>query len=307
MSEQVFNLFVYVERNTVKELGVAVHEADGADSQKLSILQSLVEADCKTARRFKLAQAIEWPQYESMMRLGLQLQLFEDALKDCGASTEPLVVITPIVDNAPNILAVAGLGPLDLDQLQDTPLTGLGVMADYLKAYTQGKYFDAPRLINDDYFKAIKLLFNAGHYVSAAKLLLSCVDSIAFIDAGDVPHSFVRWLEAYADLPSIGITPQELWEFRNGLLHMTNLASRAVRNGTVARLIMCVGGIPEENRPNTKCEKYFNLRQLIDLVAAGLAKWLQTYNSDPAKVIEFVRRYYLTISDARLARVTVAP
>jgi len=33
-----------------------------------------------------------------------------------------------------------------------------------------------PALINDDYFLAIKLTYNAKHYVSSMKLLLSALD-----------------------------------------------------------------------------------------------------------------------------------
>jgi hypothetical protein len=101
--------------------------------------------------------------------------------------------------------------------------------------------FDVPQLINDDYFLAIKQLFNARHFVSAAKLLMSFIDTVGFIDAGDVRDGFSQWLDKYADLTSLGISPKELWEFRNGLLHMTNLRSRAVASGNTAPLIFYVG------------------------------------------------------------------
>jgi hypothetical protein len=52
-------------------------------------------------------------------------------------------------------------------------------MKDYLVEYTGPEGFDFGRLINDDYFLAIKLLFQNGRYVSAAKLLMSCVDTLA--------------------------------------------------------------------------------------------------------------------------------
>lgn len=56
-------------------------------------------------------------------------------------------------------------------------------MEDYLVKYTTPEGFDVPRLINDDFFLAIKLLFNSGLYVSASKLLLSFIDSIAYVES----------------------------------------------------------------------------------------------------------------------------
>src|SRR5690606_9143663 len=96
-------------------------------------------------------------------------------------------------------------------------------------------------LLNDDYFKAIKLLFNAGHHVSSAKLLMSCVDTLAFVEHGDVRGNFTDWLDAYVDLEPIGISALEVWEFRNSILHMTNLASRQVLAGKVSSIAPYIG------------------------------------------------------------------
>lgn len=298
--EPIFNLFVYVERDTISELGVAVHEAGGTDREKLDLLLSLVDADYKVARRFQLTTPLDWDRYEGMMRLGRQLHPFENAFIECGAPTQPLVVVTPIVDGEPRILAQIGIGPLYLDDLRDTPLAGPGAMVDYLKKYRTENGFDGPQLLHDDHFTAIRLLFNSGHYVSAGKLLMSFIDTVSFIESGDRPGSFTLWLQSYADLTSLGVTAHELWEFRNGLLHMTNLHSRAVRKGNIARLSMYVGNVPESSRQNTADEKYFNLKNLIEAVAAALSRWFNTYNADPDKFVDFVRRYDLTVSDARL-------
>ena len=190
---------------------------------------------------------------------------------------------------------------MNLEELQGTPLAKPGAMVDYLKQYVEDGKFDIPRLINDDYFLAIKLLFNAGHYVSAAKLLMSFVDTVAFIDAGDVPDSFCLWLDSYAELAPLGITAKELWEFRNGLLHMTNLRSRAVTSGRTVPLILYVGSMPHPIPASQSVAKYFNLKDLIDVLAAALSRWMESYNRTPGKLINFVNRYDLTISDSRLA------
>ena len=61
-------------------------------------------------------------------------------------------------------------------------------MPDYLRRYTANGQFDLPRLINDDFFVPIKLLFNNKHYVSSAKLLLIFVDTISFLESGGPAH-----------------------------------------------------------------------------------------------------------------------
>jgi hypothetical protein len=162
--------------------------------------------------------------------------------------------------------------------------------------------FDVHQLINDDYFVPIKSLFNAQHYISATKLLMSSLDSIAFIAFGDVRRCLCSWLDRYVDLTPLDITSQELWEFRNGLFHMSNMASRAVLRGEVKCLVMCIGNIPESSRRNTLQQKYFDLRRLIDQIAEGLGRWVAVVFGDRTKLLDLVDRYDLTVSDARLIR-----
>ena len=155
--------------------------------------------------------------------------------------------------------------------------------------------------MNDDYFLAIKLLFNARHYVSVAKLLMSFIDTIGFINAGDVKDGFSLWLNNYAEIAALGITAKELWEFRNGLLHMTNLHSRSVASGNTAPLIFYIGNVVKPISPSPSGAKYFSLKGLLDAIAAAVSRWIETYNTNPDKWIDFVSRYDLTISDSRVS------
>ena len=137
--------------------------------------------------------------------------------------------------------------------------------------------------------------------MSAAKLLMSFIDTIAFIDMGDIPQNFVEWLNQYAVLAPLGITAKEIWEFRIGLLHMTNLSSRSVAKGTTAALIMYVGNMPERCHETPQSAKLFSLKQLLDIISEAVQRWAETYNSNPDKFASFVARYDLTVSDSRLA------
>jgi hypothetical protein len=134
---------------------------------------------------------------------------------------------------------------------------------------------------------------------------MSFIDTIAFIDAGDVRDGFSQWLEKYADLTSLGNSPKELWEFRNGLLHMTNLRSRGVASGYTAPLIFYVGTPLRPMPSNPSGAKYFSLKGLLDIIAAAVSNWIQTYNRNPEKLATFVQRYDLTISDTRVAYLTL--
>jgi hypothetical protein len=301
LREPTYNLFLYVEQDAIKELGVVVHDLEGTEEEKLSALQALVDQDYRIAKRYRLQDKIEWGRYQALERLGRHLEVFEQIFRDCSAPINPLVAITPIVDHLPKIMAVTGLGALDLDQLQNTPLAQPGVMVDYLKTYVADGRLDVPRLFNDDYFEAIKLLYNARHWVSAAKLLMSFLDTVAFVDMGDLSGNFALWLDKYANLGVLGITSKELWEYRNGLLHMTNLNSRAVARGVTAPLILYVGSMPQPMPSTPDGAKYFNLKELVDTVALAISKWIEDCNSNPSKWVDFVKRYDLTVSDSRVA------
>jgi len=299
--ETAYSLFIYVEGGKINQLGVVAHDLSGTDDEKLAYLTGHVESDHKTAKRYAPRLPISWAQYQARSRLGRHLELFEQIFQEVGAAGEPLLAITPIVDGAPRIDAVTGMGPTDLAEIQNTPMAP-GEMVDYLRDYVTDGVLDLPRLLNDDYFKAVKMLYNAHHFVSAAKLLMSFIDTVAFIEMGDTPASFSKWLDAYADLTPLGVTAKELWEFRNGLLHMTNLSSRAVASGATAPLIIYFGLEPPATKPSHPPNaKYLDLKGLLAAIFAAVTKWIETYNGSPDKLLQFVERYDLTVSDARLA------
>lgn len=299
--ERIFNLFLFVEQNTIIELGSAVYEVEGLEHQKTDFLRQRATIDFRTCERFNLKTPLPWRNYQAMLRLGTNIEIFEGIFQHYGAPIDPLCVITPIVDNIPTFDINVGMGPLNLSELQSTPVSEPGIMADYLETYvTEGK-FDLPKLINDDFFLAIKICFNNGKYVSSAKLLMSCLDTIAFIDSGDEKGNFKSWLKRYADLTRLGITEDELWELRNGLLHMTNVQSRKVRSGKVKPIILYVGHLNPPDVPKNDQNKYVNLHALLDVVVQALENWLRTYVDHPKKMVDFVKNYDIIVSDVRVS------
>lgn len=174
---------------------------------------------------------------------------------------------------------------------------------DYIGTYFTEDGFDFPRLINDDFFQPIRIMFQAGYFVSAAKLMMVATDSIGFVEFGDKDATFIKWLKRYAQLDPIGITAEELWEHRNGLLHMSNLRSRKVASGAVRALVAYVGQLPPGVELDHAKTGYYDLRALIKEFGDACNRWLKTYDDQREKIDPFVERYDLIASDARMLRV----
>ncbi len=236
-----------------------------------------------------------------MRRYGNYLELFEEIFQMFDMPDNPLLVITPVVNEKVVIDVITGLEPLRMSEFQNSEISGTGIMPDYLEAYTTNAGFDIPRLINDDYFLSIKLLYSNKHYTSSAKLLVSCLDTIAYLEFGDIPGNFQKWLDNYADLFSIGISSEELWEMRNSLLHMTSPDSRKVLSGKVRRLVFYIGDLPEGFPTEDDQAKYFSLTRLIQVVIDALQKWFTDFDQDRRKIEDFISRYDRILSDTRYA------
>jgi hypothetical protein len=229
----------------------------------------------------------------ALARTGRSLKIFEDFFTRYNASTSPLCCITPIVNGEPKVDIAQGHEPFYVSGFEDHPKLGRGKMEDYLESYTTSDGFNMPELLNDDYFNAIKLLFNSKYYVSF-------IDTVSYIEFGDISGGFVQWLNKYALIEKLGITELQLWEHRNSVLHMSNLDSRKVLAGKEKRISFCVAqsGYVSSQDLDTQ---YFNLKDLIDEIAQALSRWIQTYEDDRDKILIFVERYDRVISDSRQA------
>ena len=306
MTENAFSIFLYISKNHIHEIGYVCYPIIEDEESLCVKMRRNVTVDCAAARRFALKSKLPFDDYDASTRLATHLQWFEQIFELENAQPDPLVLITNIVDGIPKIDLLTDHSPFSYDSIQGTHLSGPGIMPDYLTKYMTSEGFDIPRLINDDYFLAMKLVFNAKHYISFAKLLLIYIDTVGFIEYGDTHagQSFKQWLNTYAQLNIHGITADELWELRNGLLHMTNLDSKKVREGKHAPIRMYVGSQrPESEREAFDRYKYLNLENFLRTVTAATSKWIQSYNDDRNKMIDFIKRYDLTVSDSRVARV----
>jgi len=175
---------------------------------------------------------------------------------------------------------------------------------DYFGKYFNKDGFDFTRLLNDDFFQPVRILFNAKHYVSASKLLVVAIDSVSYIEYGDIKkNTFIKWLNEYSEVGSLGITAEELWEHRNSLLHMSNLNSRKVASGKVRALISYIGELHPKVELNEEKTGYYSLYGLIQIFGKACGKWCLTYDSERSKIHSFVERYDLIASDARMLNI----
>lgn len=302
MAEQIYNVFLFFDSDdTCSEVGYAAHTHSGTDQQGIAMLRERVEADLPNVEKITLATAFTRSEYNARCRLGDGHFLYDEVFVKNGAGQAPLFVATPVVDGHVHFNHFSEHDQLDVNDVAEK-LGERGVMIDWLRKYTTEKGFNFSQLIHDDYFLAIKLTFNARLYVSAMKLLASCIDSLAYIEYGDDRKCtpFVKWLDTYADLEPLGITATELWELRNGILHMSNINSSKVRSNKIRRISFRVGGPPDFPR-QTLDTYYFDFWGLIQAFAQAQANWIESYRNDRSKFAKFVERYDETISDSRVA------
>ncbi|WP_144410278.1 hypothetical protein [Chromobacterium vaccinii] len=306
--ESVYNIYAFFEAEQLRAMGIKKYYRQGSDQKKLDFLRERAMLDFSSVQRVPLAQPISKGEYYSRERLGNTPEIFEPLFASVNAGQTPLYCVTHIVDGVPVVDQVIPLGPLDVSELPD----GMGRaerMDDYLFKYLDketGK-FDMTALINDDYFEAMRLLFNSRHFISCFKLLVSFLDTVAYVEFGDRPPRttpvFIDWIRAFSTAGIAGATPEELWELRNSLLHMSNLESRKVAERKIVRLLPYVAS--KDRAPSTDpMTKYINFKNVIEDVGEAVAKWIATYNEHPEKLNTFILRYDLVVSDDRWATIT---
>jgi hypothetical protein len=304
VKETIYSFYLIADaQERVGFLGHIRYEVDDTDEEKLAYLKASVERDYQKATLTKAPVGLTIGAYTARCRLGTALELFEHVFEPHETRT-PLYGITIILDGKPSINYVSDHAPLDMYDV-NKEMGEKSVMDDWLAKYTRDNTFHYADLINDDFLLAYKLLFNNKHYASAAKLFMSCIDSIAHVEYGyDKKPSeravFSRWLDAYVDLKPIGVTADELWEMRNGMLHMSNLDSNKVLKKKARRISISIGNVPEEAQ-GVGDTYYFNLHPFYLTVCEGIGKWLQTYADDYDKFLIFIERWDRTISDSRMA------
>jgi len=297
--EQIFNLFLIGNEDQILQIGCKPHWLSGSDEQKRDFLLARVDEDFQHVEKMPLKKPISWEHNYGQQRLVNDISLFEPFFKKYAARPDPFSVRTAVVNGKIKIDGVhGGSSPLPFDDGgADNELLGQEPF-DYLKTYIKNGSFDVMQLLYDDHFEAIKLLFNQGKTVSCLKLLMIFIDTMGFLEAGYNRGSknFITWLDKYVDLSSVGITALELWEFRNGILHMTNTEADKNRAGHLDRLVPRISSKAHSPTPGFKP---FEILGLIQAIGAGVGNWAQSLNDQRHEFPQFVARYDTLMSDRR--------
>lgn len=297
--ETVYNLFAFIDDGeNYTKIGCRSHKVGGDDAYKYEYLMSNVDSDVEKCIVKDLESPIRKAENDSYERLYGTSKALLQSFKIFHLPDDALVTFTPVMGGKPCFQISIDKNEDSLEKRRE--LMGVeGKQVDWLTHYRKGGVIDISALIDDDFYKAIRLTYRSGLYLSSMKLLVSCIDSLAYIEYG-TRDAFKRWLEEYANLAEIGITPAELWELRNGILHMSNLNASRVEQGDVNRVSFCVGISDAPFFHMREGIHYFEFKKLIEIHSNAISKWIDTYNMTPEKFELFVERYDVMLSDSRL-------
>ncbi|MGS2762924.1 hypothetical protein [Sinomicrobium sp. M5D2P9] len=309
MKEKIFNLFVYSNLDIISQVGAICHEIEGNDKEKLSFLKSRVNIDFNNVEYFSLPEkistlykglkrnSIDYNTYRELSYRGEALMIFENVFIKYNAVKNPLVVVTPVRNGK---IQIDGQENIKMAEKEFTGNIEIEKQNDWLVGYIDNNGFHLDQLINDDFFEAIRILYKQDLCVSAMKLLMICIDTVSYLEFGDISGNFQKWINLYTKLSDLNITANELWEFRNSILHMTNLDSRKVKQNKERRLMFYVSHPETKYQDESDEGKFFNFIDLLNCIAWGISKWGQTYNTEKSKFEEFVARYDRILSDKRM-------
>jgi len=309
MKEKVFNLFVYSNLEIITQVGAVCHEIEGNDEEKLLFLRNRVNLDFTNAEKFPLPEgisttfkglkrnSIDYNTFRDLSYKGNALMIFENVFLKYSVAKNPLVVITPIRNGQ---IIIDGQEEIKMAETDFSGNLEIEKQDDWLIGYIDNKGLHLDQLINDDFFEAIRILYNHNQYVSSMKLLMITIDTISYLEFGDISGNFKKWIDLYTNLSDLKITPNELWEFRNSILHMTNLDSRKVKQNKEKRLLFYVSHPETKYQEENDEGKFFKFMDLLNCIALGISKWGQTYNIDESKIDVLVARYDRIISDKRM-------
>jgi len=300
ISDTILNLYFFATDDVVTHVGYVIHDGTkfSTEQEQVEFLRNNFSSDLPMVKYgdipkslFDRKNGVSLERTNSMSRRNDLVLIFSDLTEQYNIPVDSLYLITPVVNGVIKFDITLDNSPLTREHIDNHFGYSFGDnQEDYVLKYFKDDKADFGQLLKDDHFSAIHLLFKNKHYLSAMKLLLSFIDTIAWIDIGE-HHNFIKWIDNYSELDKIEITSEELWEFRNSLLHMTNLDSKKVMQGKVRRISFAIdsdGTYPTTTIGDTT---FFSFVKFLYIIEDALKKWVDTYNDDRTKIYTFVQRY----------------
>ncbi|MBM0209876.1 hypothetical protein ALQ72_02677 [Pseudomonas syringae pv. maculicola] len=127
---------------------------------------------------------------------------------------------------------------------------------------------------------SIICLRDGGHHLQAAMLTYVAIEQMAWLSVEPLrsgPSDFQHWVSSYM-LPNcvLPCTAREIWEARNGLLHMGTAESSANRDSNEIRLVCYVYGSTPKLASNTEGVVFLRVEDLVTSYLTGVL-WFLTH------------------------------
>lgn len=144
---------------------------------------------------------------------------------------------------------------------------------------------------------SITCLRDGGHHLQAVMLTYVAIEQMAWLSVEPLrsgPADFQRWVESYMQpYDPLPCTAREIWEARNGLLHMGTAESFANRDSDEIRLVCYVYGSTPKLAQNSEGVVFVRVEDLITSYLTGVL-WFLTHLEGSRKE--------LAVAEGKIAR-----
>lgn len=103
MNELIFNIYLVIEKGTIKFFRVQVYEREGTDEEKISFLKSRVHEDFESSYRFRppkdrFGRDMSYNHFAKLAKRNQEFMVFEEIFREFEAPEQPLILVTPYID-----------------------------------------------------------------------------------------------------------------------------------------------------------------------------------------------------------------
>jgi hypothetical protein len=110
MKEKVFNLFLFIDKAIITEIGVIINEIIGSDDDKMEFMKNAVSSGFEKSIRFlvpanfkvfvngRTMQGVSFDTYARMRSMGAEIELFQEIFEHYYTQGIPLFWVTPIIN-----------------------------------------------------------------------------------------------------------------------------------------------------------------------------------------------------------------
>ncbi|MFJ7311805.1 hypothetical protein ACIQVE_03375 [Pseudomonas sp. NPDC098747] len=144
---------------------------------------------------------------------------------------------------------------------------------------------------------SIICLRDGGHHLQAAMLTYVAIEQMAWLSVEPLrsgPADFQRWINSYMQpYDPLPCTAREIWEARNGLLHMGTAESFANRDNAEIRLLCYVYGSTPKLANKSEEVVFVRVEDLVTSYLTGVMWFLNHLDGDPNE---------LQVAEGKIAR-----